>query len=56
MILKRINYDLWPFIINFTESITTLNLGNNAQILRYSLKQKISGTNMVLLVLEILKN
>ena len=53
--IERIENDLWPFIINFTESITTLDLGNNAQILHIHKTKKISGTNMVLLVLEILK-
>lgn len=53
--IERIEEKLWPFIINFTESIRTLELGNNAQILHVHKTKEISGTNMVLLILEILK-
>ena len=53
--IERIEDQLWPFIINFTESIRTLELGNNAQILHLHKTKEISGTNMVLLILEILK-
>ena len=53
--VERIEEELWPFIINFTESIRTLELGNNAQILHLHKTKEISGTNMVLLILEILK-
>jgi len=52
---ERIDEELWPFIINFTESIRSLELGNNAQILHLHKTKEISGTNMVLLILEILK-
>ena len=52
---ERIEEELWPFIINFTESIRSLELGNNAQILHLHKTKEISGTNMVLLILEILK-
>ena len=53
--IERIEESLWPFIINFTESIRSLELGNNAQILHLHKTKEISGTNMVLLILEILK-
>ena len=53
--IERIEESLWPFIINFTESMRSLELGNNAQILHIHKTKEISGTNMVLLILEILK-
>lgn len=53
--ISRIEHDLYPFKIDFYNGAFDFNLGNKAYIAAIHNTDKISGSNMVLLVLEILK-